>query len=305
MPTASQEHSQPPAPPVVPKLSTSEIISKAANRALGGGLSGAAAMGINVGCLMWLRTTVNYQYRHGTNMKTALSSLYKEGGIPRFYQGLLPALVQGPMSRFGDTAANTGVLTLLDSYDETKNMNPLLKTAAASTTSALWRIFLMPIDTLKTYKQVNGAEGWKILGQKVRTNGVGVMYHGALAAFGANLLGHYPWFGTYNFLQASIPKQDDFRMKLVRNAFIGFCASFVSDCTSNSVRVVKVYKQANTENISYPTAVKRVIAEDGLAGLFGRGLSTKILSNGLQGIMFSVLWKVIDDAFFNKDDHKK
>jgi len=305
MPTASQEHSQPPAPPVVPKLSTSEIISKAANRALGGGLSGAAAMGINVGCLMWLRTTVNYQYRHGTNMKTALSSLYKEGGIPRFYQGLLPALVQGPMSRFGDTAANTGVLTLLDSYDETKNMNPLLKTAAASTTSALWRIFLMPIDTLKTYKQVNGAEGWKILGQKVRTNGIGVMYHGAMAAFGANLLGHYPWFGTYNFLQASIPKQDDFRMKLVRNAFIGFCSSFVSDCTSNSVRVVKVYKQANTENISYPTAVKRVIAEDGLAGLFGRGLSTKILSNGVQGIMFSVLWKVIDDAFFNKDDHKK
>jgi len=305
MPTVSQEHSQPPAPPVVPKLTTSEIISKAANRALGGGLSGAAAMGINVGCLMWLRTTVNYQYRHGTNMRTALSSLYKEGGIPRFYQGLLPALVQGPMSRFGDTAANTGVLALLVSYDETRNMNSFLKTAAASTTSAVWRIFLMPIDTLKTYKQVNGAEGWKILGQKVRTNGVGVMYHGALAAFGANLLGHYPWFGTYNFLQASIPKQDDFRMKLVRNAFIGFCSSFVSDCTSNSVRVVKVYKQANTENISYPTAVKRVIAEDGLAGLFGRGLATKILSNGVQGIMFSVLWKIIDDAFFNKDDHKK
>ena len=30
------------------------------------------------------------------------------GGIPRFYRGLLPALVQGPLSRFGDTAANTG-----------------------------------------------------------------------------------------------------------------------------------------------------------------------------------------------------
>lgn len=27
-------------------------------------------MGINVGTLMWLRTTVNYQYRFGTDMKT-------------------------------------------------------------------------------------------------------------------------------------------------------------------------------------------------------------------------------------------
>jgi len=28
-----------------------------------GGLSGAAAMGINVGTLMWLRTTINYQVK--------------------------------------------------------------------------------------------------------------------------------------------------------------------------------------------------------------------------------------------------
>lgn len=32
------------------------ILKKSGMRALGGGLSGAAAMGINVGALMWLRT---------------------------------------------------------------------------------------------------------------------------------------------------------------------------------------------------------------------------------------------------------
>lgn len=53
-------------------------------------------------------------------MRVALKTLYADGGIPRFYQGLLPALVQGPASRFGDTAANAGVITLLDSFDETK-----------------------------------------------------------------------------------------------------------------------------------------------------------------------------------------
>ena len=41
-------------------------------------------MFINVGTLMWLRTTVNYQYRYGTGTFTALRSLYAEGGIPRF-----------------------------------------------------------------------------------------------------------------------------------------------------------------------------------------------------------------------------
>lgn len=43
-----------------------------------------------------------------------------------------------------------------------------------------------------------------------------------------------------------------------------------------------MYKQANKEHVSYPDAVKRIIQEDGLVGLFGRGLSTKIMANGLQ-----------------------
>jgi len=41
-----------------------------------------------------------------------------------------------------------------------------------------------------------------------------------------------------------------------------------------------------------------VLAEGGMMSLFGRGLKTKIFANGLQGLMFSVLWKVIDDKFF-------
>jgi hypothetical protein len=36
------------------------ILKKSGMRALGGGLSGAAAMGINVGALMWLRTVSSF-----------------------------------------------------------------------------------------------------------------------------------------------------------------------------------------------------------------------------------------------------
>ena len=39
-------------------LTTRQVFDKAAASALRGGTAGAVAMGANVGCLMWLRTTV-------------------------------------------------------------------------------------------------------------------------------------------------------------------------------------------------------------------------------------------------------
>lgn len=126
------------------------------------------------------------------------------------------------------------------------------------------------IDTLKTVLQVEGKPGLTGLWNKTKTHGPQVFYYGAIAASAATFVGHYPWFATFNVLQELIPKQDTLLLKLSRNAFIGFCASAVSDTCSNSIRVVKVYKQSNFERISYPEAVRRVIKEDGLAGLFGR-----------------------------------
>ena len=34
----------------------------------------------------------------------------------------------------------------------------------------------------------------------------------------------------------------------------------------------------------------------------GRGLQTKIIANGIQGIMFSVLYKLIDERMFPKKE---
>ena len=107
-------------------------------------------MGINVCSLMWIRTTINYQYRYGTSTSQAMKALYNDGGILRFYRGLVPALIQGPLSRFGDTAANTGTLAALDAFETTANLPVAAKTVAASVSAALFRIFLMPVDTFKT-----------------------------------------------------------------------------------------------------------------------------------------------------------
>ena len=45
------------------QLSFREIAQIAAARAYAGGLAGGAAMAVNVTTLMWMRTTINFQYR--------------------------------------------------------------------------------------------------------------------------------------------------------------------------------------------------------------------------------------------------
>jgi len=281
-----------------PAPTFSEIMNKSAKSAIRGGTAGAVAMGANVAALMWMRTTVNYQYRNGGTFFGALSHLYGDGGIPRFYRGVLPALVQGPMSRFGDTAANTGILTLLDNIESTQNLPVAVKTIAASAAAAGWRIFLMPVDTVKTTMQVTGK--FSAVTDKIKATGPTALYNGALAAASATFVGHYPWFLTYNFLSETIPKQDDQLSELGRRAILGFCSSAISDTCSNSIRVAKVYKQSYPTQISYPQVVQKVIAESGVQGLMFRGLETKILANGMQGILFSILWKHFEEALFPK-----
>ena len=53
--------------------------------------------------------------------------------------------------------------------------------------------------------------------------------------------------------------------------------------------------------ITYIEAAREIIAKDGVVGLFGRGLTTKLISNGIQGAMFSVLWKTIEPMLFPKE----
>lgn len=111
-----------------------------------------------------------------------------------------------------------------------------------------------------------------------------------------NSFAHVPqWFATYNYLKDVLPPGETLFTSLLRQAFVGFVASVVSDTISNSLRVVKTYRQVNDTRIGYLAAAREVVRTDGLLGLFGRGLKTRIISNGLQGLMFSVLWKLLLD----------
>ncbi|KAG6889472.1 hypothetical protein C0995_000999 [Termitomyces sp. Mi166 len=289
---------------------------KALKAALDGGLSGAAGdhifFGVDInGTLLFttlnipneahvqiqpLRTVMNYQYRYGTTTSESMRILYADGGWTRYYHGLIAALVQGPVARFGDTAANAGILALFQSTIYFKDLPALIKTIFASIAAAGFRMLLTPVDTIKTIMQTQGREGLPILRKRIEQYGIGTLWYGALATAATGFVGHYPWFGTYNCLEANLPEGHTLVEKLLRHAFIGFIASAVSDSVSNSLRVVKTYCQVNETRIEYFDAARAVIATDGVKGLLGRGLKTRILTNGLQGLIFSVLWKFFQDV---------
>merc|ERR1719356_1263786 len=233
---------------------------------------------------------MNYQYRYGGTITDVVKTLYAEGGIPRFYRGLAPGLIQAPMSRFGDTAANDGVLAAL----EHTSMPTAAKTMVASACAAGFRVVLMPIDAWKTTKQVEGKEGLQKLLEKSRKHPT-ALWQGAVGAMTATWVGHYPWFYTNNQLRESMPQFDFMYGKYVRNAVIGFASAAVSDSVSNSLRVLKTTRQTSLEPVSYMESAKSIIEKEGYAGLFGRGLSTRILTNGVQGALFTIGWRAISE----------
>lgn len=110
---------------------------------------------------------MNYQYRYGTTTTEAIRTLYADGGWARYYQGITAALVQGPVARFGDTAANVGILALLQSNPFMSKLPTLIKTLFASLAAAGFRMILTPIDTIKTTLQAQGREGIPILRKRV------------------------------------------------------------------------------------------------------------------------------------------
>ncbi len=260
-------------------MNVQEIFKTSVNN----GLSGGTAMIFQVSSLMWLRTTMNYQFKNGGGTFETLKLLYKEGGFPRFYRGYFFALMQGPISRFGDTGMNH----FANIYFQDSNV--FLRTAAGSLGATLWRISIMPNDACKSHLQIHGKEGLNILRNKVRTNGIKTLWNGAGASVTANFIGHYPWFLTYNYLQENIPKFNDNRDYL-RSMGIGFTSSSISDTVSNSIRVLKINRQTSEIPVSYTESLKSIISKEGIIGFMTRGLKTKILINGLQSSIFVLIY---------------
>jgi hypothetical protein len=271
--------------------SKKNLFVRAAVRGLGGGLPGAVAGIIQVLTLMWIRTVVNYQYRYAVSFRQAFAALKAEGGIARFYRGLGFALIQNPLAKFGATAANDSIDVLIEKYPWVGQGR---RAVLSSLLVALWRFLLMPIDTCKTVLQVDSKEGFRELMRKVRSGKLYLLYEGAIASALSSSLSNWPWFYVYRKLTILCQNRNYLvDHKLIQNAIIGFLASVVSDTTTNVFRVIKTNKQslARKRSVGYGEAIREILAIDGLMGLFGRGLMSKLLANAIQSVVFTVVWR--------------
>lgn len=92
-------------------------------------------------------------------------------------------------------------MAALDAHPTTQALPVFVKTLAASATAGAWRIFLMPVDTVKTIMQVEGARGLPMLRAKYKVGGARVFYQGALAASGATFVRMQAICRIFSFLE--------------------------------------------------------------------------------------------------------
>lgn len=255
------------------------------------GVPGAMAAAAQSASFMWISTAAACQYRFGFGMLESFRTLYAQGGIPRFYSGVIPTVVHVTLCRFGDTTAN--VLAL----ENIPSPSIPLKTAVASVFAATWRAALLPLETLRANMQVKGpVNGRFAVEQRFKAGGLRALYAGAFASFTVGLLGHFPFFCTVNILSDAVPLPESATnlQTIGRNGGMGFVASMASDVVTNAFKIIATVKQTTLKPVTYYEAARKIVIADGLAALVTRGLKTRMIGNGLQGATFVLLWKEIE-----------
>ena len=256
-------------------------------------ISAAKSSIIQTLLFIWTRATLNYQYRTGLSFRTALRTLLDDGGVKRLYSGVLFALIHVPSTRFCDVLSNE--------ISQSIALPLPVRSLGGSVIAGGFRLILTPFDTLKTSLQVNGPDDLRRIVDDVKSKrSIENLYRGGLGIAVTSVVGHYPFFLTYNLATSMIPETATsptsgdglFTFLLYRGA-VGVASSTVSDCTSNILRVLKTYRQTTDSDMSYPDLFKTLLAEeDGdLFKLATRGLSTRVVVNAVQTGVFSVGWK--------------
>ena len=247
--------------------------------------------GLGSGCVqvtsfLWLKTLNNYQYKHGYNTIQAFKLLYNDGKILRFYRGYIPAIITASTCKIGDL---TGYYFVNNNSNQ--HLNNLEKNTIIASVSSLTRFIIMPVDTLDTFLQIEGKRGFLLLRTKIKTHGIPVLYYGCTMWLSTNFISSFCWFGTYDILNTYFKNNSN---TVVQNGCNGFLATMISDTITNPLRSVKIYKQSHHTNISYTQSFKLMVQEKGLLNGLTRGLFTRIITHGIQGSVFVIIWKKIE-----------
>lgn len=287
------------------------------SHAISEGVASAKAMAADIVLLMWLRTVMNHQYRYGGSMPQTFMSLWRQGGVPRLYSGVTAAMLEGPLGRGVGAFANDISLTWFDALDHSLRRRadassgragmssngdggvsrvPIVaKTAVSSLAVGVFRLVYYPLDTLKTMLQVEGSHGAAMIREKVRKNGLGVLYHGSLSHVAGVTLRHTTWFTVYNYLNQAYPEDHSEGAspldRHLRNAAVGAASAVVTDIAGNPLAAAKAYRQTSARPIPYTQLARDVVREFGVVNLLTRGLSTRLWVDVLNSAIFTVIWR--------------
>ena len=265
-------------------------LARACRVGLSNGLHGALAGVVQVVLLMWLRTTMNFQYAKGTGLRQTVRMLWYEGGVLRFYQGFWFAIIQAPLTRFGDVAANEGVRSLFAGSPTLAALPTSARSLVVSALAVGFRLLIHPLDSVKTNMQIYGPAAHAELVARVKAHGPRVLFDGCAAGTVSNFIGHVPYWITYN---AIAPYAHDRPLLLAACALAATC---VSDCFANTFRVLKTARQTMRGARSYVEVAREIVRTDGVRGLLGRALFTRMVTNSVQAVVFTLVLRWLRPA---------
>jgi hypothetical protein len=278
---------------------------------MAGGIAGI----INMSIIHSPKTIIKYQYVNNTTISETLNKLlFKSQDKFRLFRGLIPSIAKSTLGRMGDIGIytyymndtkNTNNISYSTNNNENNNIsnigsnnNNLLKIAGFT---SLWRLNLIPLDTISNTYQVHGRNAVDIMKNKIKKNDFRVLYNGAMALSTINFISNYIWFGIYTELNSSLPINIFKNLPKetnndIRNGIMGFSSSLGCDLVINPIRILKTYKQSNENNITYYESLREIMGNSNnrIGEYLFRGMRVRILLNSVSSGLFVILWKKIE-----------
>lgn len=250
------------------------------------------------------KTIIKYQYVNGSSLAFTLTKMVYNEDKLRLFRGISPNIIKYSVGKMGEAS----IYTYFKNID--KDNNEISKLSMTSLYITLWRINLMPFDTMSNTLQVHGQEGYQIIKRRIRSFGIGTLYSGTVIYGLINYINCFTWFGIYNTMNNLL--DNDINGNILRNdkngniinanndiknGIIGFTSTLGSDIINNPFRVIKTYKQSYDTRISYTDSFNYIIKEGGYKNLFIRGFGVKTFLNCITSSFYVIMWKRLEDYF--------
>tara|TARA_A100001015_G_C14857806_1_gene659062 strand:- start:99 stop:917 length:819 start_codon:yes stop_codon:yes gene_type:complete len=236
------------------------------------------------------KTIIKYQYVNGTSIGVTFNNLLKNNSDKlRLFRGISPTMIKYSVGKMGETS----FYTYFNSID--KEYNKIEKLVLTSSFVTLWRVNLMPFDTLSNTLQVHGRKGYSIITKRIDSYGIGTLYSGTSIYGVINFINCFTWFGIFNTMNGIISNDVN---KDLKNGIVGFTSTLGSDILNNPLRIIKTYKQSHNSSISYKDSFNEILRDSGgYKNYFIRGLGIKTLLNCLTSSLYVIMWKRLEEYY--------